>query len=295
MTDPRQLFAQYLRQRCELGEPPLVLEAGLLPSGGQPVPSRRGAPRPSDEPSTTRKDDRPPRVPRAEVPATQPTESAKPSKIDWRRGAPPIPPPGIVVPPAAEDLFTADPLADKTLEDIATLVRQCTRCRLCRERTNAVPGEGPENARLVVIGEGPGAVEDETGRPFVGRAGELLTEILAAIEIPREEVFICNIVKCRPPENRKPQPDEIAACVPYLYRQLEIIRPAVILAMGGTAAETLLNTKQPLAALRNRVHQFRGIPVIVTYHPAALLRNPNWKKPTWDDVRIARQLLDARR
>jgi DNA polymerase len=221
-------------------------------------------------------------------------ESEKKSKkVDWRRGAPPIPPQGIVIPPPDQDLFRADPLADKTLEEIAALVRECTRCRLCQQRTNAVPGEGPADARLVVIGEGPGAVEDETGRPFVGRAGELLTEILAAIDLPREKVFICNIVKCRPPENRKPQPEGIEACVPYLYRQLEIIKPAVILAMGGTAAETLLDTRQALASLRNRVHRFRGIPVIVTYHPAALLRNPNWKKPTWDDIRIARQLLDA--
>jgi DNA polymerase len=144
----------------------------------------------------------------------------------------------------------------------------------------------------VVVGEGPGAKEDETGRPFVGRAGELLTEILAAIDLPREQVYICNVVKCRPPSNRKPTPEEIRACVPYLHRQLEIIRPAVILAMGGTAAETLLDTRQSLGAMRNKMHDFRGIPLIVTYHPAALLRNPHWKKPTWDDVRIARQLVD---
>jgi len=120
-----------------------------------------------------------------------------------------------------------------------------------------------------------------------------LTEILAAIEFPRERVFICNVVKCRPPDNRKPQQDEIDACVPYLYRQLDLIRPKVILAMGNTAAETLLNTRQSLGSLRGRVHQFRGVPLIATYHPAALLRNPHWKKPTWDDIRIARQLIDA--
>ncbi len=287
MTDPLELLARYLRQRRELGEPPVVLDkrfslassasAGSessIPDARRPEPhlEGRGSISPGDTDQAVK----------------------QPKKVDWRRGAPPIPPPGIVVPPPAGDLFSTDPLSNKTLEEIAALVRECTRCRLCKGRTNAVPGEGPPDARLVAIGEGPGAVEDETGRPFVGRAGELLTEILAAIDLPRERVFICNIVKCRPPENRAPQPDEIEACVPYLYRQLEIIRPAVILAMGGTAAETLLNTKQPLTSLRNRVHQFRGIPVIVTYHPAALLRNPNWKKPTWDDVRIARQLLDAR-
>ena len=156
-----------------------------------------------------------------------------------------------------------------------------------------MPGEGPSDARLVVVGEGPGRTEDETGRPFVGKAGELLTKILEAIDFPREQVFICNVVKCRPPENRLPQYDEIAACVPYLHRQIDLLKPAVILAMGGTAAQTLLNTKQALGALRNQVHRFRGIPVIVTYHPAALLRNPNWKRPTWDDVRIARRILDS--
>jgi DNA polymerase len=179
------------------------------------------------------------------------------------------------------------------LAEIAQTVNACTRCVLCRERTKAVPGEGPEDARLVVVGEGPGATEDETGRPFVGRAGKLLDEILAAIELPRERVFICNVVKCRPPGNRKPQQDEIDACVPYLFRQLDLIGPKVILAMGNTAAETLLSTRQSLGSLRGRVHQFRGVPLVVTYHPAALLRNPHWKKPTWDDVRIARQLADA--
>jgi DNA polymerase len=192
------------------------------------------------------------------------------------------------------DLFSEDPLKGASLEAVAAMVHDCTRCGLCESRTNAVPGEGPGDASLVVVGEGPGANEDKTGRPFVGRAGELLTEILAAIDLPREQVYICNVVKCRPPSNRKPQQDEIDACVPYLHRQLEILKPAVILAMGGTAAETLLGTRQSLGSLRNKVHEFRGTPLVVTYHPAALLRNPHWKKPTWDDVRIARQLVDKR-
>ncbi len=201
-------------------------------------------------------------------------------------------PAGLSYDPPGGDLFATDPLPQAaSLEAIASLVAACTRCRLCEGRTHTVPGEGPGDARLVVVGEGPGRVEDETGRPFVGQAGELLTKILAAIDLRREQVFICNVVKCRPPENRAPQYDEIAACVPYLFRQIDVIRPKLILAMGGTAAQTLLNTKQSLGALRDRIHRFRGIPVIVTYHPAALLRNPNWKKPTWDDVRIARRLL----
>ena len=216
-----------------------------------------------------------------------------PSHPASRISHPELPPAGLSYDPPAADLFSNDPVPQApSLAAIAQLVSSCTKCRLCEERRHAVPGEGAADARLVVVGEGPGRVEDETGRPFVGPAGELLTKILAAIDVPRERVFICNVVKCRPPENRVPQYDEIAACVPYLFRQIELVKPAVILAMGGTAAQTLLNTKQSLGALRNLVHRMRGIPVIVTYHPAALLRNPNWKKPTWDDVRIARRFID---
>jgi len=204
------------------------------------------------------------------------------------------PGPGLSFDPPSGDLFATDPLQQtRSLQEVATLIAACRACKLCEGRTNTVPGEGLATARLVVIGEGPGRTEDETGRPFVGRAGELLTKILEAIKLPRDQVFICNIVKCRPPENRLPQYDEIAACLPFLYRQIELVKPKVILAMGGTAAQSLLNTKQSLGALRNQVHRFRGIPVIVTYHPAALLRNPNWKRPTWDDVRIAARLLDG--
>jgi DNA polymerase len=142
------------------------------------------------------------------------------------------------------------------------------------------------------VGEGPGQTEDETGRPFVGRAGELLTQIIEAIELKREDVFIANVVKCRPPQNRKPLPDEMTACWGYLERQIELIEPRALVALGATAAEAMLRVKKSLTELRGRVHSYRGIPLVVTYHPAALLRNPNWKKPTWDDIRIARQLLD---
>ena len=203
-----------------------------------------------------------------------------------------LPPAGLTFDPPSADLFATSPIQRaSSLAAVAELIAACNDCKLCTGRTKTVPGEGPATARLVVIGEGPGRTEDETGRPFVGRAGELLTKILEAIKLPREQVFICNIVKCRPPENRLPQYDEIAACLPFLYRQIELVKPKVILAMGGTAAQSLLNTKQSLGGLRNQVHRFRGIPVVVTYHPAALLRNPNWKRPTWDDVRIAARLL----
>ena len=251
MSDGRALARAFLEQQRSLGGSPVILSDSRTVGQSAPSPSDAPAVRPSD-----------------------------------------LPPAGLSYDPPGGDLFSNDPVPQAaSLEAIAQLVASCTKCRLCDGRRHTVPGEGPGDARLVVVGEGPGRVEDETGRPFVGPAGELLTKILGAIDLPREQVFICNVVKCRPPENRLPQFDEIAACVPYLFRQIEIVKPKVILAMGGTAAQTVLNTKQSLGALRNLVHRFRGIPVIVTYHPAALLRNPNWKKPTWDDVRIARRLI----
>lgn len=259
MSDGRELAREFLEQQRLLGGDAIILSKG--PGEGR---RETGAVVP--------------------VPAATPPASRRPMSD--------LPPPGISFDPPGSDLFSNDPVQRAgSLGAIAELVASCVKCRLCEGRAHTVPGEGPADARLVVVGEGPGRVEDETGRPFVGPAGELLTKILAAIELPRERVFICNVVKCRPPENRAPQYDEIAACVPYLFRQLDLLKPTVILAMGGTAAQTLLNTKQSLGALRDQIHRFRGIPVIVTYHPAALLRNPNWKKPTWDDVRIARRLL----
>ena len=158
-----------------------------------------------------------------------------------------------------------------------------------------MPGEGNPFADFVCVGEAPGASEDEQGRPFVGEAGGLLTKILGAIQLERNDVFICNVLKHRPPMNRDPLPDEVHACQPYLIRQLELIKPRVILALGRFAAQTLLQTTTPIGKLRGQLHAFHGIPLIVTYHPAALLRNEAWKRPTWDDVKLARRVLDASR
>jgi DNA polymerase len=219
-----------------------------------------------------------------------PASGAVPGSDAWRKGAPPIPGPGMVVtlPPFAH---AGDP-AWESLDAIATMISTCRACPLCEGRTMTVPGEGNPAARLMLVGEGPGESEDLSGRPFVGRAGELLDKILASMDAPRETVFIANVVKCRPPKNRAPLPDEREACLPYLRRQIELVRPKVIIALGSTAAEALLGVKKPLVELRNRVHRWGNTPLIITYHPAALLRNPNWKRPAWDDVRIARQLLD---
>ena len=212
----------------------------------------------------------------------------KPSPKDWRIGAPPIPGPGLTI----GEPGSGPGSAWQTLAEVADAAKACTKCFLAQGRTNVVPGEGNPRADLVLVGEGPGQTEDQTGRPFVGRAGELLTDILRAIGFERDQVFICNVVKCRPPQNRKPLPDEMTSCSPFLEAQLALIRPKVILALGATAAEALLQGKRSLADLRLKVHSYRGTPLVVTYHPAALLRNPNWKKPTWDDVRIARQLVE---
>jgi DNA polymerase len=144
----------------------------------------------------------------------------------------------------------------------------------------------------MIVGEAPGANEDATGRPFVGAAGQLLTKILDAVDLRREDVFICNVMKHRPPGNRNPTPDEVAACKPYLVRQIELIQPKVILALGTFAAQTLLATKLAISKLRGQLHRYHGVPLIVTYHPAALLRNPGWKRPTWEDVKLARRILD---
>lgn len=177
------------------------------------------------------------------------------------------------------------------LAGVAAEVEACRACALCGTRTRAVPGEGHPQARIVFVGEGPGADEDRTGRPFVGRAGQLLDDIITkGMKLRREDVFICNVVKCRPPGNRVPEPQEAAACAPFLDRQIEAIRPAVLCALGATAARRLLDDERPMSALRGRVHRYRDIPVVVTYHPAYLLRNPPAKVLTWQDIQKVMEL-----
>ncbi|MFQ5688708.1 MAG: uracil-DNA glycosylase [Gemmatimonadota bacterium] len=182
--------------------------------------------------------------------------------------------------------------ADAELRVLGERARACTRCALHRSRSQVVFGEGSETARVVCVGEAPGAREDATGRPFVGRAGKLLDRLLLTAGFARNSVYICNVLKCRPPGNRDPLPEEIEACSPFLLRQLELIRPAVIVAFGAFAARTLLQTRESLGRLRERTHLYRGYPVIVTYHPAALLRNPGWIRPTWEDLQKVRRRVD---
>lgn len=182
--------------------------------------------------------------------------------------------------------------AASSLPELNELICTCMKCPLGGTRTKFVFGVGNPHATLMLIGEAPGADEDAQGEPFVGRAGQLLNKILEAIRFKREDVYICNILKCRPPGNRKPQAEEVEQCLPYLRKQIQIVKPKLILCLGLTAIENLLQTSESLGALRGRVMTYEGTPLMVTYHPAALLRNPNWKRPAWEDVQAARKLHD---
>ena len=179
-----------------------------------------------------------------------------------------------------------------TIDELEAAICNCMKCPLGTTRTKFVFGVGNPRATFMLVGEAPGADEDAQGEPFVGRAGQLLTKILEAIHFTRDEVFICNILKCRPPGNRKPLPEEVDRCIPYLRRQVALVKPKLIVCLGLTAAESLLQTTEGLGKLRGRVLQYEGTPLMVTYHPAALLRNPNWKRPAWEDVQAARKLHD---
>lgn len=175
---------------------------------------------------------------------------------------------------------------EEPLTHLAREVAGCQRCSLARTRKNIVFGDGNASAGIVFVGEAPGADEDEQGLPFVGRAGQLLTNIIQAMGLSRQDVYICNILKCRPPGNRNPQPDEIRLCEPFLKQQLQLISPQIICALGSFAAKTLLKTETPITVLRGRFHLYEGIKLMPTYHPAYLLRNPAAKKQVWEDVQL---------
>ncbi len=201
------------------------------------------------------------------------------------------------------ELYLEDPAetsadgADRAeaLADLAATAETCTACRLAGGRKSVVFGSGNPDADLMFIGEGPGAEEDRRGLPFVGPAGELLTRIIQAIDMTRDDVYIANIVKCRPPRNRDPEPEEVAACRGYLERQIELIRPRLIVALGRVAAQTLLGNDLALGRMRGIWHEVLGVPTMVTYHPAFLLRNASYKRPVWEDMQQVRDRLVADR
>jgi uracil-DNA glycosylase family 4 len=184
---------------------------------------------------------------------------------------------------------TAD---SEDLDAFHTAIQDCQKCPLGKTRNKFVFGAGNPAANLMLIGEAPGEEEDQKGEPFVGKAGQLLDKILEAIGFRRDEIYIANILKCRPPQNRDPGPEEIQTCLPYLERQIALIQPKIILVLGRIAAHTLLDSKASLTQLRGSVHRYRDVPLFVTYHPAALLRNPEWKRPTWEDVQKLRKTYD---
>lgn len=180
----------------------------------------------------------------------------------------------------------------QSLSEIREELGDCERCKLCGTRNSIVFGEGNPDARLVFVGEGPGRDEDMQGRPFVGKAGQLLTKIIKAMNLKREDVYICNVVKCRPPQNRNPEPDEVESCEPFLVKQIRSINPEVIVALGSVATGLLLKLRNfKMGQLRGNFHEYEGAKLMVTYHPAALLRNPAFKKPVWEDMKLVMKEL----
>jgi DNA polymerase len=291
VTDPRELLRSYLRQRRELGEDELVLdrlsaaELQALLAEGPAAPAARI---PSAEP-------------RRESPAIDPRRESAPAERQEKgethvRAGAPVPgsaphPPSPRAPAAYVD---AEEIASlPVLSQVREIALGCPRCGLAKTRTHVVFGEGRETADVMVVGEAPGQEEDRSGRPFVGRAGKLLDLVLLSAGFAREDVYICNVLKCRPPQNRNPQPDEVSACSPYLLRQVELVKPRVILAFGTFAAQTLLGTDVTIGKLRGRTHQYRGVPLVPTYHPAACLRHPAWVRSVWEDLQRARDVLDS--
>lgn len=197
--------------------------------------------------------------------------------------------------PQTASMFESVPPQNETLETIREDLGDCQRCKLAPTRKNIVFGSGNPNAELMFVGEAPGADEDDQGLPFVGKAGQLLTRIIEAIDMRREDVYICNILKCRPPGNRNPESGEIASCEPFLVRQIAAVRPKVICALGTFGAQTLLRTKEPISKLRGHFIEYRGAKLLATFHPAYLLRNPHEKRKVWEDVQKIRDYLESLR
>jgi DNA polymerase len=314
-VDARDRLRRYLEQRRELGESEFVLDSlpveealralglqGELP--GELPGARAPAAHAPPESASSERTPAPGtdwRSALRSVGVDQPGQKEEPAEKIGRYDMPKLKASDSPA-EAKPGIVTGDPGSSREKGELSTLhslgaiakaVETCTACPLYSTAKNPVPGEGSPTAEFVCVGEAPGATEDEMGRPFVGASGQLLTKILAAVKFAREDVFICNVIKHRPPGNRNPTAEEIAACSPYLLRQLELLKPRVILTLGTFAAQTLLQTTQPIGKLRGQIHRFYGVPLIVTYHPAALLRNPSWKRSTWEDVQLARRVFDS--
>ncbi len=308
--DPKDV-ALLLRQRQEMGASEIFLDEGsraaLLKTLQSVSPPKATTPSASPAGATgAASKDRPPAAPVVRpAPPTPRGRPAPPESVDepatddstnpWAAGSarpPAAQKPVVAAKPAASGILPkVDGLDYDALRELAM---GCTRCGLSETRNQVVFSDGNPNARLVVVGEAPGANEDKTGVPFVGAAGKLLDLMLASVDLSRKDsVYICNVLKCRPPGNRNPQPDEIRTCSPFLHRQLQLVEPRALLAVGTFAAQVLTGQDDALGKLRGKVYSYEGIPLVVTYHPAALLRNSGWARPTWDDLQLLRQVMDG--
>ena len=298
----------WLRYADDLGLGPFYLDRAVSPAAAKDVLGAEGL---SDErnlardvsgapPSLSQRVEPPPEI----LPASPPSLDARSlGGRSFSSDRSSVPPSGASAPEVASPRFapsapapslfeSSNRIEGDTLDRIrADIGPDCTRCKLHKARTNIVFGVGNTKAQLVFVGEGPGRDEDEQGEPFVGRAGKLLTQMIEAMGLKRSDVYICNVVKCRPPENRLPEKDEIATCSPYLFRQLDVIGPKVICCLGACAAQTLLNTNQGISRYRGEFFDYRGAKLIATYHPAYLLRNPNAKGDVWKDLQKVMALL----
>jgi uracil-DNA glycosylase len=274
-VDPDEL-ARLLRQRSELGLGGLTFESLTRNRVLELARSARKA-----------EGTGAPRLQAAEAPDAVP--AAPPSRLAEREAGSPGP---AASSSEREDSGDFEPPMD--YDELREAALACTRCRLSQGRTQVVFSDGNPKGRVMVVGEAPGANEDRTGLPFVGAAGKLLDLLLASVGLSRQEsVYICNVLKCRPPGNRNPRPDEIERCAPWLLRQIQLVRPEVILAVGTFAGQLLAGRDMALGRLRGQVYSYQGTPLIVTYHPAALLRNSGWTRATWDDFQLLRQVLDG--
>ncbi len=293
MTLDRALLRRFLRQRAELGQKEWLLDAlssedaiRALSGAASPAPeSASGASGSTAAGSGASGSGDAPR-----------SRSAAAAAFAAAVGAPPDPGPGASARGGRAAAVGASSEAGTTpLARLAAEAAGCTRCRLCETRTTVVFGEGSAHADVMVVGEAPGGEEDRTGRPFVGPAGRLLDLLLLSVGFPRERVYICNVLKCRPPQNRDPRPDEVASCTPYLRSQIELIGPTVLLAVGRFAGQFLFGSEEAMGRMRGQVRESGGVPVVATYHPAYLLRSPQAVRAAWEDFQLLRRVYDDRK